>query len=322
MQSPLLRVQNLQVAFETVEGTSKAVSDISFDLSPGETLGIVGESGGGKSVVSLAIMGLIPSPPGRITRGEIRFLNKNLLNLSVNEMRGVRGNEISMIFQEPMTCLNPLHTCGKQIREPLILHQKMPCKQAASQAVELLRQVGIAGPRGVARMYPHQISGGMRQRVMIAMALACRPKLLIADEPTTALDVTIEAQIIELMKRLKQEINAGIIMISHNLALVAEVCDRILVMYCGWMVEEAPVRRLLQNPCHPYTRGLLASIPKITPDKVRLKPIRGIVPNPFAMPGGCSFHPRCDEATDRCREALPAPIDLGGGHRVRCWHAT
>ena len=236
MSKNLIEVENLEVVFKTSGGSLTAVSDVSFKMKAGETLGIVGESGSGKSVVSLSIMGLIPNPPGKISRGKIIFGNQDLLSLSRDEMQLIRGNDISMVFQEPMTSLNPLHTCGRQIREPLLLHGKMKKKEAMQESLKLLNKVGIHNPDQISKSYPHQLSGGMRQRVMIAMALACNPKLLIADEPTTALDVTIEAQIIELMKQLKDQIGAGIIMISHNLALMAQVCDRIMVMYCGRIV--------------------------------------------------------------------------------------
>ena len=236
MSKNLIEVENLEVVFKTSGGSLTAVSDVSFKMKAGETLGIVGESGSGKSVVSLSIMGLIPNPPGKISRGKIIFGNQDLLSLSRDEMQLIRGNDISMVFQEPMTSLNPLHTCGRQIREPLLLHGKMQKTEAMEESLKLLNKVGIHNPEQISKSYPHQLSGGMRQRVMIAMALACNPKLLIADEPTTALDVTIEAQIIELMKQLKDQIGAGIIMISHNLALMAQVCDRIMVMYCGRIV--------------------------------------------------------------------------------------
>lgn len=318
MMELLLKVENLQVEFQTVEGCSQAVSDVALTLGQSESLGIVGESGGGKSVVSLSILRLIPDPPGKIKNGNIWFDGRDLLKLPVNEMQNIRGNKISMIFQEPMTSLNPLHTCGEQIAEPMVLHQELTKAEAREKSQELLKQVGLPEPRRAARLYPHQISGGMRQRIMIAMALACRPKLLIADEPTTALDVTIEAQIMSLMKDLKREIQAGIILITHNLALVAEFCDRIIVMYCGRIVEEAPVDSLVENPKHPYTVGLINSLPKITKKKKKLKPIRGAVPNPCALPPGCSFHPRCDEAMDVCLQEMPV-IYRSGDNMVRCW---
>ena len=305
MKDNLIEVNNLEVVFRTSSGTLKAVTDVTFQMQSGETLGIVGESGSGKSVVSLSIMGLIKNPPGQITKGEINFSNKNLLQLSSEEMQRIRGNDISMVFQEPMTSLNPLHTCGKQIIEPILLHGKLHKKAAIKESLQLLNNVGIRNPEQIFKSYPHQLSGGMRQRVMIAMALACQPKLLIADEPTTALDVTIEAQIIDMMHRLKNQIGAGIIMISHNLALMAKVCDRILVMYCGRIVEEGTVSSLINNPKHPYTVGLLASTPIITKNRTRLKPIEGVVPNPFSMPSGCAFHPRCNERLNDCSQNVP-----------------
>ena len=319
MSDSLIEVENLEVVFQTSGGSLTAVSDVSFKMKAGETLGIVGESGSGKSVVSLSIMGLIPNPPGQITNGQIIFDNKNLLNLSRDEMQLVRGNDISMVFQEPMTSLNPLHTCGRQIREPLLLHGKMQKTAAIKESIKLLNQVGIRNPEQIAKSYPHQLSGGMRQRVMIAMALACHPKLLIADEPTTALDVTIEAQIIDLMGQLKDQIGAGIIMISHNLALMAQVCDRILVMYCGRIVEEGTVASLIRRPKHPYTKGLIASTPLITESRTRLTPIEGMVPNPFSMPPGCSFHPRCGDRMTECADKMPDLKIHQDQRKIRCW---
>ena len=316
----LIEVENLEVIFKTTGGQLMAVSDVSFKMAPGETLGIVGESGCGKSVVSLSIMGLIPNPPGEIKNGNILFGNKNLLKLSQKEMQAIRGNEIAMIFQEPMTSLNPIHTCGNQIMEPLVLHGLMKKKKAIAESIELLSKVGIRNPDQIAKSFPHQLSGGMRQRVMIAMALSCSPKLLIADEPTTALDVTIEAQIISLMKQLKQKIGAGIIMISHNLALMSQVCDRIIVMYCGRIVEEGSVTSLLKDPKHPYTIGLIESIPKISENRARLNTIEGTVPNPFFMPKGCSFHPRCSKRISECEINIPLLKNYKGNRKVRCWN--
>lgn len=319
MKDNLIEVNNLEVVFRTSSGTLKAVTDVTFQMQSGETLGIVGESGSGKSVVSLSIMGLIKNPPGQITKGEINFSNKNLLQLSSEEMQRIRGNDISMVFQEPMTSLNPLHTCGQQIIEPILLHGKLHKKAAIKESLQLLNNVGIRNPEQIFKSYPHQLSGGMRQRVMIAMALACQPKLLIADEPTTALDVTIEAQIIDMMHRLKNQIGAGIIMISHNLALMAKVCDRILVMYCGRIVEEGTVSSLINNPKHPYTVGLLASTPIITKNRTRLKPIEGVVPNPFSMPSGCAFHPRCNERLNDCSQNVPNLKLIDEQRKIRCW---
>ena len=319
MSERLLEVKKLEVVFQTSGGRLTAVSDVSFKMDYGETVGIVGESGCGKSVVSLSIMGLIPNPPGQITNGYIGFGAQDLLRLNREEMQSVRGNDISMIFQEPMTSLNPLHTCGRQIQEPLLLHGKMQKTAAISESLELLVQVGIRNPERIAKSYPHQLSGGMRQRVMIAMALACHPKLLIADEPTTALDVTIEAQIIDLMRQLKNQIGAGIIIISHNLALMAEVCDRILVMYCGRIVEEGTVASLIKEPKHPYTVGLIASTPTITEHRARLTPIEGMVPNPFSMPMGCAFHPRCGDRMSECEGTMPRLKQYDDQRKVRCW---
>ncbi len=316
----LIEVENLEVIFNTTGGQLKAVSDINFQMKQRETLGIVGESGCGKSVVSLSIMGLIPNPPGEIKNGVIRFGDKNLLSLSQKKMQAIRGNEIAMIFQEPMTSLNPIHSCGRQILEPLLIHNVMQKKEAIKESLELLSKVGIRNPVQIAKSFPHQLSGGMRQRVMIAMALACKPKLLIADEPTTALDVTIEAQIISLMQQLKKNIGAGIIMISHNLALMSQVCDRIIVMYCGRIVEEGSVTSLLRDPKHPYTIGLIESIPKISENRKRLNPIEGSVPNPFKMPRGCSFHPRCKMSLAECEKNMPSLEKFKDNRKVRCWN--
>ncbi len=319
MGSKLLEINDMVIKFNTSEGTTIAVNKLNMYINKGETLGIVGESGSGKSVTALGIMGLIPDPPGKIENGSIDFEGRNLLKLSEKEMESIRGNEISMIFQEPMTSLNPILTCGFQIAEMFMLHKGMKKKDAMKKAVELLKMVGIPLPEQRAKEYPHQLSGGMRQRVMISIALACKPKLLIADEPTTALDVTIQAQIIELMKKLKKEMDTAIIMITHDLGVVAEMCDRVIVMYTGHVVEEAEVSELFSNPKHPYTKGLLKSIPKITPEKVKLTAIDGMVPNPNDMPPGCTFCPRCCEAIDKCKIAIPDIIDIGGGHFVRCW---
>ena len=319
MQQTLLAVRNLSVTFKTGEGAVHAVRDVSFDVGPGEILGIVGESGSGKSVTSLAIMQLIPNPPGIIERGEILFEKSNLLKLPKKGMRAIRGNQIAMIFQEPMISLNPIHTAGQQIMEPLRLHKQYSKKFSSQRTLELLQLVGIPAPEQRLKEYPHQLSGGMRQRVMIAMALACEPKLLIADEPTTALDVTIQAQILKLIKELQHKTHAGVIMITHNLGVVAETCDRVVVMYTGNIVEKAHVKTLFNQPLHPYTEGLLQSIPKITARKTPLTPIQGMVPNPFHMPSGCSFHPRCPYVHDICRREEPQLIEQTAGHAVSCW---
>jgi oligopeptide/dipeptide ABC transporter ATP-binding protein len=319
MQQTLLAVRNLSVKFKTSEGIVHAVRDVSFDVGPGEFLGIVGESGSGKSVTSLAIMRLIPNPPGSIEQGEILFEKNDLLKLPKKKMRAIRGNQIAMIFQEPMISLNPIHTAGQQVMEPLRLHTQSSKKASSQRALELLQLVGIPAPEQRLKEYPHQLSGGMRQRVMIAMALACEPKLLIADEPTTALDVTIQAQILKLIKELQRKTHAGVIMITHNLGVVAETCDRVAVMYTGNIVEKAHVKDLFSHPLHPYTEGLLQSIPRITANKTPLTPIQGMVPNPFHMPPGCSFHPRCPYVQDICRSEKPQLIEHSTGHTVRCW---
>lgn len=315
----LLSIKQLNVQFHTVEGVHKAVRDVSISIYPGETLGLVGESGSGKSVTSLSIMRLIPNPPGKITGGQILFQGQDLLALSDEEIRNIRGNRITMIFQEPMTSLNPIHTCGKQIMEPLMLHKNFSKKEAEERAFELLTMVGIPIPRQRLKEYPHQLSGGMRQRVMIAMALACQPQLLIADEPTTALDVTIQAQILELMKGLHQEINSSIIMITHDLGVIAEMCQRVVVMYAGQVVEISPLKALFARPYHPYSEGLLLSIPTISKERKRLFSIEGTVPNPFDMPPGCSFAPRCTYAQEQCRENPPELTETPDGRSVRCW---
>jgi len=319
MQHSLLAVRNLSVTFTTSEGAVHAVRNVSFDVAQGEILGIVGEIGSGKSVSSLAIMQLIPNPPGIIEQGEILFEQRDLLKLPKKGMRAIRGNQIAMIFQEPMVSLNPIHTAGQQIMEPLRLHKQYSRTASSQRALELLQLVGIPAPKQRLHEYPHQLSGGMRQRVMIAMALACEPKLLIADEPTTALDVTIQAQILQLIKELQTRTRAGVMMITHNLGVVAETCDRVVVMYTGSIVEKADVKTLFSQPLHPYTKGLLQSIPKITARKTPITPIQGTVPNPFQMPSGCSFHPRCPYVREHCRREEPQLIEHSPGHAVRCW---
>ena len=315
----ILEVKDLSVEFHTMEGVVPAVSHLSYSLHQGEKLGIVGESGSGKSVSSLAIMGLIPNPPGRITGGEIRYLGNDLLKMPEKTLRQIRGNEISMIFQEPMTSLNPIHKCGKQIAESLMLHRGMKRREALAEAVNLMRAVGIANPEVRVNEYPHQMSGGMRQRVMIAMALSCLPGILIADEPTTALDVTIQAQILDLIRDLNQELEMGVIFITHDLGVVSELCDTIIVMYTGRIVEQAPAADLFSSPLHPYTEGLLAAIPGITAQRAPLSAIKGMVPNPLKMPEGCTFSPRCPYAEERCRKQAPPLFDRGEDRKVRCW---
>ena len=315
----ILEVKDLCVEFRTAEGTVQAVDHLSYVLHKGEKLGIVGESGSGKSVSSLGMMQLIPNPPGQITGGEILYLGRDLVKTSERDMQKIRGNEISMIFQEPMTSLNPIIKCGKQIAESLRLHRGMKKKEAMEEAIRMMKAVGIANPEVRAHEYPHQMSGGMRQRVMIAMALACQPQILIADEPTTALDVTIQAQILDLMENLKQKTGTSILFITHDLGVVAEVCDDVVVMYSGRVVEKGDVRSIFASPSHPYTKGLLASIPKLGECAEELESIPGNVPNPKYMPQGCKFAPRCSCAFDKCREEEPGFYDVGEGHMSRCW---
>lgn len=315
----LLRVEDLTIKFKSRQGVVKAVDNLNFELAQGRSLGIVGESGSGKSVTSLTIMGLLQNANTEIT-GSIDFDGLDLLKLSPREMRKIRGNSISMIFQEPMTSLNPLHTCGKQIMEPILIHQKDVSKQEAKkQAIELLRMVGIPSPEQRFHEYPHQMSGGMRQRIMIAIALACNTKLLIADEPTTALDVTIQAQILDLMNSLKKKRNMSIIMITHDLGVVKEMCEEVVVMYTGQIVEKSPTELVFADPLHPYTKGLLNAIPKISSKVERLEAIEGSVPDALNMPRGCSFHPRCKFATERCILESPPLFQLEDGREVKCF---
>jgi peptide/nickel transport system ATP-binding protein len=316
----LLEVENLQTHFRTPEGVNRAVDGVSFHVEEGETLAIVGESGCGKSVTAMSVLRLIPEPPGRIA-GRIRFAGKDLLKVSEREMRDIRGNDISMIFQEPMTSLNPVLTIGRQLGESLRLHQGLSRRAAEARAVEMLAMVGIPEPQRRVREYPHQMSGGMRQRVMIAMALACNPRLLIADEPTTALDVTIQAQILELMADLKRRVGAAIVLITHDLGVVAEVAERVMVMYAGRKVEEASVRDLFRTPRHPYTRGLLGAVPKLGSSirgASRLSEIPGVVPSLKQRIPGCVFASRCPLVRDVCREASPALEPKADRHLVAC----
>jgi peptide/nickel transport system ATP-binding protein len=326
--SDLLQVSGLGTWFYTRQGIVKAVDGVDFSVAAGETLAIVGESGCGKSMTALSLMRLIPDPPGRIVSGSIKLADRDLLQLSEKEMRGVRGNEISMIFQEPMTSLNPVMTIGKQIGEALILHRDMDKKAAMKRAVEMLDLVKIPEPVQRAREYPHQLSGGMRQRAMIAMALACNPKVLIADEPTTALDVTIQAQILELILELQREFGTAVILITHDLGVVAETARRVIVMYAGRKVEEAAVGELFAKPLHPYTQGLLASIPRLDllrgadrNDTDRLQEIPGIVPALFALPKGCAFAARCPKVTEICRQERPAYEQKRPDHWAACWNS-
>ena len=321
----LLDVENLQVHFRTADGVNRAVDGVSFHVNEGETLAIVGESGCGKSVTAMSILRLIPQPPGRVA-GSIRFQGKDLLALPERDMRDIRGNAISMIFQEPMTSLNPVLTVGRQIGESLRLHQGLDPSAAEARAIEMLALVGIPEPRERVRQYPHHLSGGMRQRVMIAVALACNPRLLIADEPTTALDVTIQAQILDLMKDLKSRVGAAIVLITHDLGVVAEVAERVMVMYAGHKVEEAPVVELFRTPRHPYTQGLLGAVPKLGSSlqdtTTRLAEIPGLVPSLTRRIEGCVFASRCPIATDLCRQVAPALESKAREHLVACHYAA
>lgn len=317
---PLLDVKNLQTRFFTGQGVVHAVNDVSFQIHDQETVGIVGESGSGKSMTMLSVMRLIPQPPGKITNGEVMFEGQDLLKLSLPGIRKIRGNRVAMIFQDPMTSLNPVLTVEKQLTEAIQLHLNMDKAAARDRAIELLEHVGIPGARDRIRNYPHQFSGGMRQRVMIAMGLACNPKLLIADEPTTALDVTIQAQIVELVKRLKEELNMAVIWITHDLSLLASLADRILVMYAGQIVESAPLNQLYANPRHPYTLGLLQSIPRLDEaQKASLKPVDGMPPDLTDYPTGCPFAARCPYVIDQCHSDDPSLEAVGDSHTVACW---
>jgi peptide/nickel transport system ATP-binding protein len=319
MSQPILELKELSTHFFTDHGEIPAVDGVSIKIHEGEILGIVGESGCGKSVTSLSIMGLIPTPPGKIVGGEILFKNENLVKASDKHMRSIRGNEIAMIFQEPMTSLNPVYTIGEQISETICLHKKLSKKQALQLSVQMLKEVGIARAGQIIYEYPHQLSGGMRQRVMIAMAMSCRPKLLIADEPTTALDVTIQAQILDLMKKLNKEQGTAVLLITHDLGVVAEICDRVVVMYGGKVVEEGDVRTILKNPQHPYTKGLIRSLPKLHMKEDRLYSIPGNVPRPGSIVQGCRFAPRCESVMQTCHVQDPELIQISPGHQCRCF---
>ena len=317
IEETLLKVDTLSTWFYTDDGIVKAVNDVSFSLNKGHTLGIVGESGCGKSITSLSVMRLIDSPPGKIVGGKIVFKGEDLLAKSEEEMRRVRGKRIAMIFQEPMTSLNPVYTVGRQIEEALLIHETMTKKEAKRRALEMLRLVRIPLPEKRFDEYPHQLSGGMRQRVMIAIALACSPELLICDEPTTALDVTIQAQILALIDELKEKTGTSVIMITHDLGVISEIADEVLIMYAGEIVEYAPKTQLFQNPLHPYTQGLIACVPKLGRDSDRLQTIEGTVPSFDDMPAGCTFWPRCPFAESICKEKKPPLIDCGN-RTVRC----
>lgn len=322
MTEPLLQVRDLQVEFHTDKGVARALDGISFDVMPGETLGIVGESGCGKSVTSLAILGLIPSPPGRIVGGQILFQGQDLLKLSEREMRKVRGKDIAMIFQEPMTALDPVFTIATQMGEVLRRHQGLTRKQARVCAIDWLARVGIPSPDKRIDDYPHQLSGGMRQRVMIAMALSCEPKLIIADEPTTALDVTIQAQVLDQIVKLSQDLGTAMMLITHDLGVVAQTCQRACVMYCGKLIEQAATGALFEAPAHPYTAGLLASVPRIRSQRLETLPtIAGTVPDLLHLPPGCRFVDRCSQALDRCHERQPPlQLDPDSGHELACFN--
>ena len=316
----LLDVKGLETTFFTDDGAVKAVDNIHFHVHEGEVLGIVGESGCGKSVTSLSIMRLIPSPPGKITAGEVLLDGKDLVGLSDKEMRTIRGKDVAMIFQEPMTSLNPLFTIGNQLIEAIRIHNKSwSKKQATARAVEMMKLVGLPRAEELIHEYPHQLSGGMRQRVMIAMALVCDPKVLIADEPTTALDVTIQAQILKLMRELNARLNTAILLITHDLGVVAETCERVIVMYAGQVVEEAPVREIFKNPQHPYTKGLIQSVPDMRFKKDNLYSIPGNVPKPGSIKEGCRFAPRCEFATERCMKETPPLYRTSDVHQARCF---
>ncbi len=323
MEQQLIELRNLQTQFFTDEGLVRAVDGVSYTIEKGETLGVVGESGCGKSVTALSILRLIPDPPGKIVEGEILFEGVNLLDFSPAEMRRIRGNDISMIFQEPMTSLNPVFTIGNQIAEAVRLHQGLSKKDAINKAIEMLILVGIPVPERRVHEYPHQLSGGMRQRAMIAMALSCNPKVLIADEPTTALDVTIEAQILDLMRNLQHELGTAIIMITHDLGVIAEIARKVVVMYAGKVVEQAPVEGLFAEPNHPYTQGLLQSLPRVDEDgtgaKHRLQEIPGIVPSLMNLPPGCKFASRCPKAMAICDDQEPALEQISADHYSSCW---
>jgi len=323
MSDEILKIEDLSVHFDTEDGVAKAVQEVNFEIRRGETFALVGESGCGKSVTALAMMRLIPVPPGRIVNGRIEFEGANLLELSEKKMRSIRGNKIAMIFQEPMTSLNPVFTIGDQIAEAIMLHQKKEYEAAWVDAVEILKQVGINEAERRVSEYPHQMSGGMRQRVMIAMAMSCKPALLIADEPTTALDVTIQAQILELIRELQKQNNMSVLLITHDLGVVAERAQEVAVMYASRIVERAKAADLFANALHPYTQGLLRSLPRLGHEGRRLEVISGTVPNPLEFPSGCKFHPRCPVGHDdeKCRTCEPGLMEITPGRRAACWYA-
>lgn len=321
-QEKLVEIMDLKTHFFTDAGVVTSVDGVSYDIYRGETLGLVGESGCGKSVTALSIMRLVPDPPGRIVNGQILFDGRDLTALSNKEMRKIRGNRIGMMFQEPMTSLNPVYTVGDQIIEAITLHLGKTYDEARELAINVLKVVGIPSPEQRVDEYPHQLSGGMKQRVMIAMSLVCKPDLVIADEPTTALDVTIQAQILDLLRYLQEKYGMSILLITHDLGVVAEMAHRVVVMYASKVVEQADVVELFKNPLHPYTVGLFKSIPKLEEEQKELEPIRGVVPNPLDFPDGCHFHPRCPRAMERCREQEPPLVEVSPGHLSACWLTT
>ena len=318
----VLEVKDLGITFFTDRGELPAVQNVNFKIHRGETLAVVGESGCGKSMTALSIMRLIPSPPGKITSGEILYKGNDLVKLSENEICKIRGNEISMIFQEPMTSLNPVMTTGKQIMETIMAHNKISKKEAAQRALEIIKLVGISMPEKIYSSYPHELSGGMRQRIMIAMALVCRPDLLICDEPTTALDVTIQAQILKLIHEMKKELNSSVMIITHDMGVVSEVADYVIVMYAGKIVEYSEVNTLFEKPLHPYTEGLIKSIPKLDENVDILETIDGSVPMLYELSEGCFFSPRCKYAREMCNKKIPGSIEIGENHTVCCWKYT
>ncbi|HCJ58440.1 MAG TPA: dipeptide/oligopeptide/nickel ABC transporter ATP-binding protein [Clostridiaceae bacterium] len=319
MKEKLLEINNLTVQYVVENEVVEAVNNVSFTLNRGETLGLVGETGAGKTTLALSILRLIPDPPGKIVSGKIIFNGKNIMECSDKEMRKIRGEKISMIFQDPMTSLNPVLTVGDQITEMIRLHDKVSRTEAARRAVQALESVGIPGERYLE--YPHQFSGGMKQRVIIAIALACNPELLIADEPTTALDVTIQAQVLNLMVNLKEKMNTSLLLITHDLGVVAETCDKVAIVYAGEIVEYGTLEHIFNNPCHPYTLGLFGSLPSLDHDVKRLKPIPGMMPNPADLPVGCNFMERCSQRMDSCKMKKPATIEVEPGHFVKCYRA-
>ena len=316
MSNKLLNIKNLTIQYVTEDEVVSAVNGLDIELNEGETIGLVGETRAGKTTSALGIMGLVPNPPGKIVSGSIEFAGKDLLKESEEGMRKIRGNQISMIFQDPMTSLNPVMTVGEQIAEVIEIHENIGNAAAFEKAKEMLELVGIPGAR--ANDYPHQFSGGMKQRVVIAIALACNPKLLIADEPTTALDVTIQAQVLDLMNDLKEKFKTAMILITHDLGVVAQVCDKVAIMYAGEVVEAGTLRDVYLSPKHPYTHGLFGSIPSLDEEATRLKPIQGLMPDPTALPSGCKFHPRCPHATELCATQVPKVTEVAPGHKVRC----